>query len=144
MYLHRVTELNCSIWLINVIVKSTTTLGQSGPGSNSKEGVLHIPLISKTGGLTIRCSLVSYLIHSLVEVLPFGRDAVSDFNFSRLSGCVMSLDSYQKIGPLRGVIFGKQAFSDNYEGKIPWCWGQRAALPEWVQNPVTLWRSFSD
>ena len=28
------------------------TLGQSGPGSNGNEGVLHIPQISKAGALS--------------------------------------------------------------------------------------------
>ena len=30
----------------------TTTLGQSGPGSNGNEGVLHTPQMSKTGAST--------------------------------------------------------------------------------------------
>ena len=37
-----------------------TTLGQSGPGSNSNDVVFHIPQSSKTGSL-LSDSLVSYL-----------------------------------------------------------------------------------
>ena len=35
--------LNSSIWPIDGSLTGTTTLGQSGPGSNGNEGVLHIP-----------------------------------------------------------------------------------------------------
>ena len=47
--------LNSSIWPIDGTKKSTTTLGQSGPGSNGN-GVL------QDYRLTIRCSFVSYPI----------------------------------------------------------------------------------
>ena len=46
-----VTQLNSSIWPIVEILTGTTTLGQSGPGSNVNEGVIHIPQSSKTGAL---------------------------------------------------------------------------------------------
>ena len=32
-----------SIWLIDRTLSSATTWGQSGPGSDGNEGVLHIP-----------------------------------------------------------------------------------------------------
>ena len=41
--------LNISILFINWILTSTTTPGQSEPGSNSHERVLHIPQNLKTG-----------------------------------------------------------------------------------------------
>ena len=40
---------DCSIWPIDGTLKGTTTLGQSGPGSNGNEDVLYILQISKTG-----------------------------------------------------------------------------------------------
>ena len=44
-------SVNSSIWLIDRIWTGTTTSGQSGSGSNGKEGVLHIPQSSMTGDL---------------------------------------------------------------------------------------------
>ena len=41
--------INSSIWPIVATLASITTLGQSGPGSNDKERVLHITLSSRTG-----------------------------------------------------------------------------------------------
>ena len=40
---------NRSIWSIEGILTGTTTLGQSGSGSNDNEGVLHTPQISRIG-----------------------------------------------------------------------------------------------
>ena len=40
---------NSSIWPIDRILSDATTLGQSGPGSNRNEGVLHILQKSKIG-----------------------------------------------------------------------------------------------
>ena len=60
--------MNSSIWPIDRTLTETTTLGQSGPGNNGDEGVLHIPDWS----LTIRCSLMSYSGHSLEEALTLG------------------------------------------------------------------------
>ena len=34
---------NSSIWYIDRILSGATTPGQSGPGSDGNEGVLHIP-----------------------------------------------------------------------------------------------------
>ena len=53
-------KTNSSIWLLT----GTTTLGQSGPGSNSNERVLHTLQRSRTGALPSD-GLVSYLGHSL-------------------------------------------------------------------------------
>ena len=46
---------------------------QSGHENNGNEEALHIPQISKTGGTTIGCSLVSHTGHSFLGegVLPF-------------------------------------------------------------------------
>ena len=44
--------LNSSICLIGGTLTSTTTLGQSEPGSNSNEGVFHILQSSRTGAST--------------------------------------------------------------------------------------------
>ena len=41
--------LNSSIWPIGKTLSGATTPGQSEPGSNSNEGVLHITKGSKTG-----------------------------------------------------------------------------------------------
>ena len=58
---------NNSTWSIDKTLSSATTLGQSGPGSNGNEGVLHIFQSSSiTGALSSNC-LVSYPGHSLVE-----------------------------------------------------------------------------
>ena len=35
--------LNCSIWPIDGTLRGTSNPGQSGPGINGNEGVLHIP-----------------------------------------------------------------------------------------------------
>ena len=59
--------LNISIRHIDGTLTIITILGQSGPGSNSNEGVLHIPQSSRTETLPSD-GLVSYLDHSLWEV----------------------------------------------------------------------------
>ena len=56
--------LDITIWLIDVTLTGTTPLGQSGPGSNENEGVLHIPQSSRTGASPSN-GLVSYPEHSL-------------------------------------------------------------------------------
>ena len=38
---------NSSIWPIDCTLSDVTTLGQSGPGSDDYEGVLHIPQNSR-------------------------------------------------------------------------------------------------
>ena len=68
-----------SIWGIDRTLSGATTLGQSGPGSDGNEGVLHIPqTFSITVILPLDCS-VSYPGHSLVGVLPLYRKAVGVF-----------------------------------------------------------------
>ena len=42
-------RLNSSIWPVGRILAGATTQGQSGPGSKSNEGVLHIPQSFRTG-----------------------------------------------------------------------------------------------
>ena len=41
--------LNISVWPIDGTLRGPTKLSQSGPGSNSNEGILHIPQSSWTG-----------------------------------------------------------------------------------------------
>ena len=50
---------NSFIWPIDKALLDATTLGQSGPGSDGNERVLHIPQSSKTGALPSDC-LMSY------------------------------------------------------------------------------------
>ena len=57
---------------------STTTPGQSCPGSNGNEEVLHIPQSSKTG-TSPSDSLVSYTENLLKRAIPFCKDAVFVF-----------------------------------------------------------------
>ena len=56
---------NSSIWPIDRTLSGATTPGQSGPGSNGNEGVLHIPKISSITGASSSDGLMSYLGHSL-------------------------------------------------------------------------------
>ena len=56
--------LNCSTWPIDRTLSGVTSLGQSGPGNNSNQGVLHIPQSSRTGASPSDC-LASYPGHSL-------------------------------------------------------------------------------
>ena len=57
-----------SIWAINRALSGTTTTpGWSGPGSNGREGVLHIPQISKAGASPSDC-LISYPGHLLTKI----------------------------------------------------------------------------
>ena len=46
---HLLAHIVCSICFLNRTLSGATTPGQSGPKSNSNEGVLHIPQISKAG-----------------------------------------------------------------------------------------------
>ena len=57
---------NISIWSIS----GATTLGQSGPGSNSNEGVISIPQSSSITRTSLSDYLMSYLGHSLGESYP--------------------------------------------------------------------------
>ena len=54
-----------SIWSIDRILSGTITPGQSGPGSDDNEGVLHIPQISSITGTSPSHCLVLYPRHSL-------------------------------------------------------------------------------
>ena len=56
-----------SIQPINRTISGATILGQSGPGSDSNEGVLRIPQSSSITGTSTSDCLVSYLGHSLGE-----------------------------------------------------------------------------
>ena len=56
-----------SIWTINRTLSGTTTLSQSGPGSDSIEGILRIPQSSSIAGTLPSDCLVSYPGHLLGE-----------------------------------------------------------------------------
>ena len=56
-----------TIWSIDRTLSSATTLGQSVPGSDGNEGVLHIPQSSGITGTSPSDCLVSYPGHSLRE-----------------------------------------------------------------------------
>ena len=68
-----------SIWPIDRTLSGATTPGQSGPGSNGKEGVLCIPQSSSIIGASPSHCLVSYSEHSLEGVLSLCRDTVGVF-----------------------------------------------------------------
>ena len=59
-----------SIWPIDRTLSGATTLGQSGPGSDGNEGVLHIPQSSNITGASPSDFLVSYRGHSSGEFYP--------------------------------------------------------------------------
>ena len=59
-----------SIWSIDRTLSCATTLGQSGPGSDSNEEVLCIPEISSITGASRSDVFVSYPGHSLGEFYP--------------------------------------------------------------------------
>ena len=58
---------NSSIWPIDRTLSGATTPGQSRPGSDSNEGVLHIPQIFSITEASLSDCLVSYQGHSLLE-----------------------------------------------------------------------------
>ena len=61
-------QLSSSIWPIEGTLTGIITPGQSGPGSNSNERVLHIPQNSKTEASPSN-GLMSYPEHSLLLVV---------------------------------------------------------------------------
>ena len=67
-----------SIYPIDRILSGASIPGQNGPGSNGNEEVLHIPQSSRTG-VSLSDSLVSYLGHLLMGILPIFGDAVGVF-----------------------------------------------------------------
>ena len=74
----------CSIWPIDRTLLGATTPGQSGPGSDGNEGVLHIPQSSSITGASSSDCLMSYLRHLIREGLtPLQRCNVS-YNRSQL------------------------------------------------------------
>ena len=70
---------NCSTWPIDRTLSGATTPGQSGPGYDGNEGVLHIPESSSITGASLSDCLVSYLGHLFGEVLPLYRDGIGVF-----------------------------------------------------------------
>ena len=73
------------------MLPGATTPGQSGPGSNGNEGVLHIPQRSNITGASLSDGLVSYLEHSLGGLFSLCKDAVSVFYSPSLLGCIWSV-----------------------------------------------------
>ena len=71
--------LNSSIWSIDGTLTGTTILSWSGPGSNAKEGVLHISQSSSITETSPSNALMIYLGYVLGGVLPLGRDAIGEF-----------------------------------------------------------------
>ena len=61
--------MNSSTWTIDEILTGTATLGQSKPGSNGNEEILHIPKNSRTEA-SPSDGLASYPGHSLEEGVP--------------------------------------------------------------------------
>ena len=51
---------NSSIWPIDRNLSGATTPDQSGPGSDSNEGVLHIPQSSSITGASLSDGLMTY------------------------------------------------------------------------------------
>ena len=71
---------NCSIWPIDRTQSGATTPGQSGPGSDGNEEVLHVPQRSSITGTSSSDCLMSYTGHSLARGnLLLCRDAVGVF-----------------------------------------------------------------
>ena len=71
---------NTFIWPIDRTLSGATTSSQSGPGSDSNEGVLYIPQSSSITGTTLSDCLMSYEGHSLRGgVLPLCKDAIGVF-----------------------------------------------------------------
>ena len=70
------------IWPIDRTLSDATTPGQSGPGSDGNEEVLHIPQSSSITKTSLWDCLVSYPRY----LLPLCRDAVGVFNSPSLQG----------------------------------------------------------
>ena len=83
LFAHSLKGQTSSIWPIDMTLSGATTLGQSRPGSNGNEGILHIPQSSRAGTSPSDC-LMSYPGHLGVEVLLLCKDAVGVFySFTR-------------------------------------------------------------
>ena len=65
--LAQVHSLVLSDWPIDRVLSGATTVGQSGPGTDGNEGVLHIPQSSSITGNSPSDCLVSYAGHLLEE-----------------------------------------------------------------------------
>ena len=77
---------NNSIWPFDWTLSSVTTPSQSGPESNGKARVLHMPQSSRTGASSID-SLMPYPGDSLVGVVPLSKNAVGVFHSPSQQGC---------------------------------------------------------
>ena len=74
------------IWTIARTQSDATTPGQSGPGSNSNEGVLRISQSFSITGTSPSDFSESYPGHSFEGVLPLCRGAISVFYSPRILG----------------------------------------------------------
>ena len=73
-----------SIWPIDKTLSGATTPGQSGPGRNGNEGVLHIPQSSSMTETSPSDCLVSYPGHLGGGLTPL----------QRWSQCILQLSNY--------------------------------------------------
>ena len=94
-----------SIWPIYWTLSGATTLSQSGPVSNSNEGVLRIPRSSNITGTSPSDCLVSYPGHPLGGILILFREAVSVFyRLSRLGKCSYFTKIFSPLNSLIGWL----------------------------------------
>ena len=96
------------------ILSASTTLGESGPGSNSNECVLQISQNFKTGALSSEC-LISYPGYLLIEChIPLQRCCLRIL-LSQPTGQIEDLNFYQ-ITRIRFITRSKKRlpFKDKY------------------------------
>ena len=82
------TWLNSSIWTIDGTQTGTTTLGQSGLGSNGYEGVIHTPQSSRTGvspSLTVYCHIQDIRQRWVVMQLMY---STAPANWTAINQCI--------------------------------------------------------
>ena len=84
--------------LIDWTLSGTSTLGQSGPGSNDDEGVLHITQSFRIGASTSD-GLLSYPGHSLVGSYPFAeiQSVYSTVPTDRVVSCGRHLSAFSSL-----------------------------------------------
>ena len=112
----------CSIWSIDSTLSGVTTPGQSGPGSNGNEGVLHIPQISKAGVLPSD-GLMSYPIHSLQAGLTLLQRSSQYILQPQLTGLTRWLKNLCR-NMILGIIFLYYSLYINTEISWDWYLGQ--------------------
>ena len=112
-----------SIWPIDRTLSGATTPGQSRPGSDGNEGVLHIPESSSITGTSASDCLVSYPGHSLGrgQSYPLRREAVSVLYSPSWMGrvCVQKLFGYIVNGYIEQYISDIKSFKINFSVNPP-------------------------